>query len=93
MNTVEIPQGIDDPPQVLLWDLTELAPIVLGLVVGMIANRAMLFLGIGLIAVYAYRRVRDRHADGFFIHALYWAGLPLKKARTLPNPFIRRYVY
>ena len=55
----EIPQGIDDPPQVLLWNLNELAPIVLGLVIGMITGNAMLLTAGGLIITHIYRRAGD----------------------------------
>lgn len=92
MDTNDIPQGIDDPIQVLLWDINELAPIMLGLVVGMITNQALMGMLVGAIISYGYRKVRDRYPDGFFIHMLYWIGVPLKKAITLPNPFIRRFI-
>ncbi|WP_353160393.1 MULTISPECIES: type IV conjugative transfer system protein TraL [Salinisphaera] len=88
----EIPQGIDDPPQVLLWNLNELAPIVLGLVIGMITGNAMLLTAGGLIITHIYRRAGARSPDGHIIHFMYWQGVPLRKTVTLPNTFVRIFV-
>jgi len=88
----EIPQGIDDPHQVLLWNASELAPVVLGLVIGMVIGSALLPTLGGLIATHVYRRFSERRADGYVIHSLYYAGAPLKKTATLPNPYVSVYV-
>lgn len=88
---VDIPAGIDDAPQVLLWNVNEMAPIILGLVLGMITGNAAIFTGIGLLATQIYRRVSASKPDGFMIHMLYWMGLPLRGSRTIPNSFIRLF--
>ncbi|MDF5223363.1 type IV conjugative transfer system protein TraL, partial [Vibrio parahaemolyticus] len=38
-----------------------------------------------------YRRFRDNHPDGYMLHMLYWGGFIATKAKSLKNPFIRRY--
>ena len=84
-----IPQGIDDPPQILFWKATELMPVMLGLVAGMILDRATIMTAIGVGFVYVYRRACESRPDGAFLHFAYWWGLIPLSARTLPNPFCR----
>lgn len=92
MDAITIPAGIDDPPQVLFWKATELAPVMLGLVIGIVSGQAMIFTAIGLALVYVYRRAAEARPDGAFVHLGYWWGLLPFKARTLPNPFIKVFM-
>lgn len=92
MSTTTIPQGIDDPPQILFWQATELMPVMLGLVVGIILDSALVFTGIGFGLVYVYRRASECRPDGAFLHLAYWWGLVPAGARTLPNPFCRLWL-
>ncbi|NMU81693.1 conjugal transfer protein TraL, partial [Vibrio parahaemolyticus] len=39
-----------------------------------------------------YRRFRDNHPDGYLLHMIYWAGFIMTKAKSLKNPFVRRYL-
>jgi len=87
-----IPQGVDDPPQILLWGAHELMPLAIALVVGIVLGRAALLTVAGLILVYVYRRLSENRPDGYFVHATYWAGLYPTRAWTFPNPFERLYL-
>ncbi|WP_249925480.1 type IV conjugative transfer system protein TraL [Escherichia coli] len=49
------------------------------------------FLG-GLLVTNLYRRFRDNHPDGYLLHMIYWAGFIMTKAKSLKNPFVRRYL-
>jgi conjugal transfer pilus assembly protein TraL len=40
MEPVSIPSYIDDPPHFLLWSADEMAPILLGLVIGIFTGNA-----------------------------------------------------
>lgn len=88
----EIPRHVDEPPHVLLWSAEELAPVVLGLAIGVMIGKAMLLTLGGLAVAKIYRKFTDRHSDGFLLHAFYWAGFITSKSRTIPNSYIRRYL-
>lgn len=90
MEPIEIPQYVDDPPNLLFWQVDEIAPIGIGLVLGMFLDQAGLCTLAGIALTRVYRKFRDARPDGFLAHALYWySGLSgAKKAVTFPNPFI-----
>ncbi len=92
MNPVEIPAYIDDPPHFLFWRADEIAPVLLGLVLGMLTANALLLTTLGLLLTRLYRRFRDGKPDGYILHALYHIGLLPSRARSVPNPFIRQYL-
>lgn len=91
-NNGEIPQYVDDPPQVLLWSAEELAPVALGMAIGIVIGKAMLLTLLGLGMAKLYRTFNDRHPDGYLLHLIYWCGFIPSKSRTVPNPFIRRFL-
>ncbi len=91
MEPVQIPRLIDEPPSVLLWTTDELAPIMLGLVVGIFTGNVLLLTAGGLAVTSLYKRFRDGHPDGYLLHMLYWIGLMPTKARTIRNPFANQY--
>jgi conjugal transfer pilus assembly protein TraL len=88
----EIPRSVDDPPHVLLWSAEELAPVAMGLAIGMVIGKAMILTFAGLVVAKIYRRFSDGHPDGYMLHGLYWGGFIPSKARTIPNPFARRFL-
>lgn len=91
MQPVRIPTRCDDPIHVLIWSLDELAPMFIGLVVGMAFGQAMIGVAIGFLITNFYKKYRDSHADGYLIHIAYWAGMLFTKARLMVNPYIRRF--
>lgn len=92
MNNSEIPRHIDEPPHVLLWSAEELAPVAVGLAIGMVIGKALILTVAGLAIAKVYRRFTDGHSDGHLLHALYWYGFLPSRSRTIPNPFARRYL-
>lgn len=72
MEPVNIPSYIDDPPHFLLWSADEMAPILLGLVIGIFTGNALVLCLLGLVTTKLYRRFRDGRPDGFILHAIYW---------------------
>lgn len=91
MQPVEIPRYIDDPVHFLLWSADEIAPIGLGLVIGILAGSPAYFTLAGLALTSVYSRYRDSKPDGFALHYLYWQGLMKTKCKAATNPFIRRF--
>ncbi|MBK1717296.1 type IV conjugative transfer system protein TraL [Thiocystis violacea] len=92
MATVEMPRHVDDPPNLMLWRIDDVTPFLILLVIGILINQTMIFIGIGLITVRLYGRFRESRADGYALHGLYWLGLMPMPHRSTPNPFIRRYL-
>lgn len=91
MKPVKIPRRVDEPPHLLMWSADELAPMLLGLVIGTILGQTFICTAIGLVITNLYRKYRDNHPDGYLLHMLYWTGLPMTKSRAFKNPYIRRY--
>lgn len=93
MDPIDIPQYVDDPPNILFWQIDEVAPIGIGLVVGMMLNQAGLCTLGGFVLTKLYRKFRDSRPEGHLVHMLYWwLGISgAKKAATFPNPFIRMF--
>jgi len=89
MHALDLPHGIDDPPSLLLWRLDDLIPLILMLMIGILADRLLLFVLFGLGLSRLYGRFRDSRPDGFALHWAYWHGLVPLAARSCPNPFSR----
>lgn len=93
MKYIEIPIRADDPVHFLLWGADEILPIMSGLIFGMIVSQVKIFLLLGFALTYFYKKFRDAHADGYFLHMMYWYGfLPSKKYKSFKNPYNRRYL-
>lgn len=90
-NHTTLPRYVDDPPHFLLWSVDEFAPIGLGLLIGIMVGSPLMFLILGWISTGLYRRFRDGKPDGYILHWLYWRGFIPSKARTIPNPYMRRF--
>ena len=91
MQVVKIPGRIDDPPHFLLWSADELAPMMLGITVGVFLGKALICFLIGFLITNLYRKFRDNNPDGYLQHMLYWSGIPITKSRCMVNPYIRRF--
>lgn len=92
MEQVRIPRHADEPPHLLLWSLDEVAPIICGMLFGLLISQVFICMVAGFFAVKFYKRFRDNHPDGFFAHLLYWSGIPLWSNAHFPNPMIRRFI-
>ena len=91
MKPVKIPRRVDEPQHLMMWSADELAPMLIGLVIGVVLGKAFICTVIGLVITNLYRKFRDNHPDGYLLHMLYWTGLPMTKSKTFKNPYIRRY--
>lgn len=89
MERVDIPRRVDDPPHLLLWSADELAPLMIGLTIGVVIGKALLMFIIGLVVAKLYARFRDNHPDGYLLHLFYKFGFMKTKARSFINPYIR----
>ncbi|EWY36151.1 conjugal transfer protein TraL [Skermanella stibiiresistens SB22] len=92
MDVIDIPRRIDAPRRLLLWTTDEVVPVAVGVMVGITVDRLLLCAAIGFVFVRFYRRFRDGRADGYLLHALYWAGITKPKGHSFPNPFVSRWL-
>ena len=92
MDPVRLPNYVDEPHQFLLWSADEIIPLLSLFVMGVIFENIIIFTAIGFVLTSFYRKYKNSRPDGFLLHMLYWIGLVPSKARTLVNPFIRRFL-
>ena len=92
MEPIQLPRHIDDPVTLLIWSADEFVPFMLILLLGVLMGQLLIALVVAIPSLKAYRKLRDNRPDGFALHALYWFGLLPTRARTLPNPYIRRFL-
>ena len=90
MEQTPLPRRIDDKPRLLFWTADEAVPFALLFMVGMVIGQFILCIVLGLGASWLFRKYRDRHPDGYVLHALYWYGVMPLRGRCLVNPFHRR---
>ncbi len=87
-----IPNYQDDPAQVFFWELDEFLLLAVFFGVGLLIDHLFGMMFIAWVTVRFYRKMRDRRANFFVVHWLYWkSGMGPAKSRTVPNPFIRRW--
>jgi len=92
MKVIKVPQGVDAPPQFLLWQADELIPPLAGLIFGVAIGQVLICTALGLLLVNTYRKLRDGQPDGFVFHYLYWHGIGQSKGYSLVNPYVRLWV-
>lgn len=92
MKAVQIPQRVDEPPHVLLWSADELAPMMIGLTLGVLLGQVLICFFSGVLVTKFYRRYRDNSPDGYLWHLLYRSGFVPSRAQSMRNPYVRRYI-
>ncbi|MBS3952233.1 MAG: type IV conjugative transfer system protein TraL [Methylomicrobium sp.] len=90
----DIPNYLDDPQQILFWEFDEFILMAIAFGVGILVDYLGVLLALGLVGIKLYRKLKDRQANGFLIHALYWY-VSLGSYETTPTSrplsFIRRF--
>ncbi|QXP89487.1 type IV conjugative transfer system protein TraL [Methylococcus capsulatus] len=87
-----IPNYLDDPEQVLLWEIDEFLILSTLFAVGLMINYLAVCLFVGYLLMRIYRRSRDSRGNGFVIHAAYWfLGIGAGGSHSVPMPFILRW--
>ena len=92
MKYLKIPRHADEPPHLLLWQVDEICPILIGFMCGILVRQMAICLLIGFMMTKYYKHFRDNNPDGYFLHYLYWFGIPVSKAKQFVNPFIRTFI-
>ncbi|KZX73688.1 hypothetical protein A3715_38110 [Oleiphilus sp. HI0009] len=93
MERVYIPKHIDKPGMVLFWSVEEVAVITLMVCIGMAVEQVFILMCLSLFAVKKYRKLNQQHAEGFYLHWLYYKGvLDQGTGRTVPKVAIKEYL-
>lgn len=90
----EIPNYLDDPQQILFWEFDEFILLAIAFGVGIMANYLGILIVSGFVGIKFYRKIKDRQANGFLLHAMYWyAGIGSSETAPTSRPlsFIRRF--
>ncbi|NOU22636.1 MAG: type IV conjugative transfer system protein TraL [Methyloglobulus sp.] len=89
-----IPNYLDDPQQILFWEFDEFILLSIMFGIGIMVNYLGALTLTGLVGIKYYRKIKDRQASGFLLHAMYWytgIGSSELPPTSKPNPFIRRF--
>lgn len=91
METIEIPDGVDGLPFLLLWELDEVGVIITIFYMGMFTRAPLLLTA---LAIYVFMKIymvqKKKYLAGFHIHKPYrWGLIPLNK--YFPNGAITEY--
>lgn len=91
LQPVEIPEGIDGLPYLILWEFDEIGVIICIFYLGMF-TKAPLYLTAALLFVFLklYMNQKKKYLAGFYRHKPYrWGLFPLNK--YFPNGAIKEY--
>ncbi|OGP32489.1 MAG: type IV conjugative transfer system protein TraL [Deltaproteobacteria bacterium GWC2_56_8] len=86
-----IPKYIDDPPQILWWDMDVAGVIIFSMIIGIAVNHLLYFSIGGLVAAYAVGKMKNSKQEGYIYHLAWWHGVPSFKIREMPDSYIREF--
>ena len=87
-----LPTHVDEPPIILIWSADEIGAFFFFFIIGFLLQQILIFAAIGYAALRYMRRFRNAKARGHAIHMMYWFGVSLADARTLPNPYQKHFL-
>lgn len=90
MQEVEIPQTLDAPPLILIFDGYQFTVTMVGVMVGMLTGYLIVGSIIGLLIGSVFTKFADKYPDGYLLHLLYWHGVPVL-GKGYPESFDREY--
>lgn len=90
MNDVEIPEFIDSLPQILYWELDEIAPALLLVGIGIISGTLTYMLIPIYLMTKFFSQFKQSRLDGYFHHLMYFWGLGMLN-RRFPNSLIHEW--
>lgn len=80
METVVIPDYIDELPQFLLWETDEIAPMMIMFMIGIITQTLTFTIIPAYLVTKLYQRYKAEHLAGHLIHLGYRIGIfPLNR--------------
>ncbi len=83
---------IDALPQIFFWELDEFLIVFILAGIGIFIERLTFMLLTGIACAYILGKFKSTKVEGFFIHFLYWHGIPVIRSPKLPKSYIRQYL-
>jgi conjugal transfer pilus assembly protein TraL len=75
MNEIDIPQLLDEYPQIMWWEADELAPVIVGMAAGTVFGTFTLGMIGGIALSIIYLRYKRNALPGSLHHMIYWSGM------------------
>lgn len=91
MEQHEIPQTLDAPPLLMVFNAHQLIAFFGFTILGVIINHPFLLAPIGLIFGSLFTRYADTKPNGFLRHYFYFYGVPTLTGRSFPNGLDREF--
>ena len=91
MDQKEIPQTLDAPPLLLVFNAHQLISFFGFTILGVIVNHPFILAIVGLLFGSFFTRFADARPDGHLRHLLHFSGLPILFGRLYPNGFDREF--
>lgn len=92
MEEIKVPQYLDDPPQFLIWEIDDLFPVIVMLILGILIEHMFLMSLIGFVLSYFFSKFKNSKPNGFLIHLAYEIGfLGVGKKGVWVDPFVKRW--
>jgi conjugal transfer pilus assembly protein TraL len=88
---VTIPRYLDNPPQLLWFELDELLFLLISIIVGILTRTLTICLLVGLASVWVISKLKGGQSDGIVLHWWWWYGIPGFRLRRGPPSQIRDY--
>lgn len=85
-----IARYIDDPATIFFWEIDEIVVFALFFGLGMFFDILTIMILVGVAMSLALSKVKSQKAEGFLLHALYWAGV--FRLRGCPPSYIREFI-
>lgn len=92
MERVQIPQFVDELPQLWFWEIDEALFIVLGLFVGIIIDWMIIATIVGMLIASLFGRFKQGQNRGLLMHMAYWYGIMPFKGIWCSISFQRHWV-
>jgi len=70
-----VPRDLDALPVVLFWEVDEFAILVVSMFVGIFARHAFVIVGVAVVFVFIYKRLKKKKHKGFIQHIAYKIGI------------------
>lgn len=87
----DIPQMIDNPPQIVFWETDDLLPVLLAMGFGVIMNGFTTSVLAGLALSVVYIRYKRNMLPGTLHHMGYWYGF-MSLNRIFTNGLAREFI-
>jgi len=90
-EALALPRHVDEPPIMLLWTSDEIGTFFFLFIMGFMVEQIFIAIICGYFAVKTMRRFKNTRPNGYMVHMMYWVGVSISEARTLPNPYERQF--